>query len=195
MRHLIPAVELVVAAIDAANSADPNLLDGRPLAQVQGERATLWVDELEPAASAEVHVAARAHHLERWVLTRSSYPDGRAGYLRWRRDNKAHQAERAAQLVREHAPLIDAHRVSQLLLRQGLGTDTEVQLIEDVACLVFLETQFEPMIDRTEPDHLVGIVRKTLAKMSNAAVEASSLVALSPRAATIVAAASEDDAS
>ena len=34
-------------------------------------------------------LAARAHHLRRWELPRDSYPVGRAGYLRWRRDQKA----------------------------------------------------------------------------------------------------------
>ena len=48
-------------------------------ADVQAARANVW----------------RRYH-ERWRVPRSSYPDGRAGYLRWRSDLHRFHAERAA---------------------------------------------------------------------------------------------------
>ena len=76
-----------IAAIDTANRLDPNLYDGDPLAYVQGRAASRWLDELTDSPSDALLLAVRAHHLRRWELTRDSYPEGRAGYLKWRRDN------------------------------------------------------------------------------------------------------------
>ena len=45
----------------------------------------------DPAATEAQVLAARAHHLRRWVVPRTSYPEGRAGYLRWRTDQKRRQ--------------------------------------------------------------------------------------------------------
>src|SRR5947209_1491033 len=79
----------VIAAIDAANADDPDtiVVDGvtRPKEQAHAELMTAWVRRLAPDATEEQLLAARAHHLRRWTVPRSSYPDGRAGYLRWRR--------------------------------------------------------------------------------------------------------------
>ncbi len=90
-------VAAAYAAIDAANAEDPTrfVRDGveRPLAQLQGELATAWLERLDPDAGPALRIAARAHHLRRFALPRSSYPEGRSGYLVWRRDQKrAHAA-------------------------------------------------------------------------------------------------------
>ncbi len=184
MRDLTESLGDVFAAIDEANASDPNELTSGaqvsgPRAQIQGRLASEWLERLEPNASAELQVASRAHHLRRWELARTDYPEGRAGYLQWRRDNKAHQAESAASILTEadwSEESID--RVRQLLSRTRLRTDPETQLLEDVACLVFLETQFAPMVERTEHDHMVTIVAKTLRKMSAAGIEAAGTLSL-----------------
>src|SRR2546430_1910279 len=90
-----------IAAIDAANADDPNrlLVRGaeRPKALGEAELATDWVERLVTAPSDELRIAIRAHHLRRWNVPRSTYPDGRAGYLRWRRDlHEIHAADVAA---------------------------------------------------------------------------------------------------
>ncbi|NNE74875.1 MAG: DUF4202 family protein, partial [Acidimicrobiales bacterium] len=95
-------LDAVFSAIDAANAADPNQHEGQPLALLQGQLASAWLNRLTAAASAEVQVAVRAHHLERWKLARSDYPEGRGGYLRWRSANKAHQANAAAAILTDH---------------------------------------------------------------------------------------------
>ena len=85
-------IDQAAAAIDAANADDPHRHDEEPVALVQGRLAEDWVVRLDPDASAALRLAARAHHLRRWVVPRSSYPEGRAGYLRWRRDQKQRHA-------------------------------------------------------------------------------------------------------
>lgn len=44
-------------------------------------------------------LAARCQHLERFLTPRSSFPDGKAGYLKWRRQLYTTQADRAVQLL------------------------------------------------------------------------------------------------
>src|SRR5437868_2403332 len=82
--------ERAIAAIDAANADDPERLvvrgEERPKEQAHAELMTEWVTRLEPSPAEELLLAARGHHLRRWTVPRSSYPEGRAGYLRWRRD-------------------------------------------------------------------------------------------------------------
>ena len=43
--------------------------------------------------------AARAHHLRRWALPRGQFPDGRRGYLHWRREQAVRQADEVAELL------------------------------------------------------------------------------------------------
>lgn len=158
------------AAIDAANAEDPRSHEGAPLALAQGRRAEEWVERLDPVASDALRLAARAHHLRRWAVPRSDYPEGRAGYLRWRRA----QAERHA---RDLEAILDgagvdgsvSARAAEIVAKRGLGSDPEVQTFEDAVSLTFLETELRPLIARLDDDAKVAaIVAKTLAKMSAA---------------------------
>lgn len=165
-------VERALAAIDHANSADPNRVDGEPRARIEGRRASAWLDRLEAAPSDALAIAARAHHLRRWEVPRADYPSGRAGYLRWRRDNKAHQAASCTELlIGLDGDLALTDRVAELLLRGSLGSDHETQRLEDVACLAFLQTQLDAIAGRLDADHLAAIIAKTKKKMSAEAIE------------------------
>lgn len=175
-------VAAAYAAIDAANAEDPTgIVHGgveRPLAQLQGELATAWLDRLDADASAALRIAARAHHLRRFALARSAYPEGRAGYLRWRRDQKVAHAAALRELL---TPLgIDEatlERACVIVQKIGLGTDPEVQTFEDAVCLVFLQTQYDDLLARGGEELLVNALLKTMKKMSPAglalAVEAT----------------------
>jgi hypothetical protein len=61
-------------------------------------------------------------------------------------------------------------RVQALVRRDGLGSDAGAQVIEDAACLAFLETQLADVAARMERDHLASVLTKTAAKMSPAAL-------------------------
>ena len=169
------AITAAVAAIDAANAEDPNLIEVNgstwPRARYQGIRATHWVERLRPDAEVAVHLAARAHHLRRWEIARADYPEGRVGYHRWKRD--ARGAARTA-ISNVLGPVgvdhVTIERVGALVSRDDLGRDDGTQLVEDAACLVFLETQYDELIERLGDEKVADAVRKTLKKMSAEAI-------------------------
>lgn len=176
------------AAIDAANALDPSLIDGRPLALVQGERASAWLARRMPDASPALALAARAHHVRRWTIARTSYPEGRAGYLRWRRDLKAVHAAALGELLPPCGVAADVvARAQELVAKRAPLTDPEQQAFEDVVCLVFLETQYEALIDKLDDDKMVDVLRKTLPKMSEAGVALAGSAELHPRGAALLA--------
>ena len=92
--------EQAIAAIDAANADDPVTIEVRgsvrPKELAHAELMTEWLERLDPIADDAQRLAARAHHLRRWTLPRSSYPEGRAAYLRWRTALKQQHAEEVA---------------------------------------------------------------------------------------------------
>ena len=160
-----------IAAIDAANADDPERLvvDGvaRPKEQAHAEAMTAWVRRLDPDADDAQLVAARAHHLRRWVVPRRDYPEGRAGYLRWRADQKRRHAAEVGELLAEVGyPEAFAARVGAIIRKEGLGTDPAVQVHEDALCLVFLQTQAEAVADDLGVDRTVAVLAKTATKMS-----------------------------
>jgi hypothetical protein len=142
----------------------------RPWALGEGELATLWLDALAPGASDALRIAARGHHIRRWETPRASFPDGRAGYLKWRKHLYDVAFDHVAAVMRATG-YDDAHiaRAGDFMHKRALKSDAEAQTYEDVLCLVFLESQFNDFAARTDPVKLDGIVSKTLAKMSDAA--------------------------
>jgi len=182
-----PELTAAFAAIDAANAADPNIIEWRserwPRAQLQGVLATEWIETLDPRASDEALLAARAHHVHRWTIARTSYPDDRVGYLRWRRALKEVHAEVVGELLPPAGISVDAvARVQALVRKEGLGRDPETQLLEDAICLTFLETQFEDLAARLDHERLVSAVQKTVVKMSEQAVGLVAQTRISPAA-------------
>jgi hypothetical protein len=172
-----------ISAIDAANRDDPNeiVVDGRrrPKELTHAELMSEWVQRLDPAAGDEQLLAARAHHLRRWVVPRSSYPEGRAGYLRWRRDlRRRHADDVAGILTGAGYDESSVERVQAIIRKEGLGHDPAVQTHEDALCLVFLETQLAGTTDRLGDDKMVDIIRKTAAKMSEAGLAAVATLSL-----------------
>ena len=163
--------ERAIAAIDAANAEDPNTVvvrgQSKPKELAHAELMTEWVRTLDPDASEALLLAARAHHLRRWAVPRASYPEGRKGYLRWRKDLHQRHADDAAALLAD-AGYDEATqaRVGAIVAKRNLAGDPDVQTLEDALCLVFLETQFAELAARTESERMVEITRKTLAKMS-----------------------------
>lgn len=184
----VEAIDRARSAIDAANAADPNEHDGEPLALLQGRLAEGWVIRLDPDASEALRLAARAHHLRRWVVPRDSYPDGRAGYLRWRRDQKQRHAEELRELLEQVGldPVIVA-RSAAIVAKVGLGSDPEVQVFEDAVCLTFLETQLGETADRLDADRMTTVIAKTLTKMSEPGKAAALTIDLDERGRDLLA--------
>lgn len=187
---MVPVVDATlraIEAIDAANGEDPHRWSGEPLALAQGRLAHDWVIRLDPDASDALLIAARAHHLRRWVMPRDSYPDGRAGYLRWRRDQKARHARELGEIL-ERCDVLEptVSRSTTIVAKVGLGTDPEVQVFEDAVCLTFIETQLESTADRLDEDRMVAVIAKTLDKMSDRGRAAALTIELDDRGRRLV---------
>ena len=188
-----PDFDGAIAAIDAANAEDPTSLavrgsPPRPKELVHAELVTDWVRRLDPTASEEQLLAARAHHFRRWTLPRSGYPEGRTGYLQWRRDAARKQAAEVGELLRAHGYRDDAvvDRVGRIIRKESRATDAAVQTHEDALCLVFIETQLEDVAGRLGDDAALGVLSRTLAKMSPAGRRAARELELAEPAARLL---------
>ena len=160
-------LDRVLEAIDAANMADPDTGPEGPEAWLYGRRMSAELARLWPEASPLLQIAARGQHIERWKIPRKSYPEGRAGYLAWRRDLGRFHGERVAQIMRaEGYGEEDCARVAAMLRKEGIKRDPEVQALEDVACFVFLKHHFGSFAATQPPERLQRIVEKTARKMS-----------------------------
>ncbi len=181
-----------IRAIDAANAADPNVVvrDGRawPKELLHAQLMTEWLVGLDPDAGELAHLAARAHHFRRWTRPRTDYPDGRAGYLRWRAAAaRAHADEVGRLLVDEGYSAPEVQRVGAIVRKDGLTTDPVVQTHEDARCVVFLETQLVELADRLGEDQIVSILARTISKMSGAGLAAAGSLELDGRATAVLA--------
>lgn len=188
--------ERAVEALDAANRADPNRLPfeggDAPKEWVHAELATRWVRRLVDEPSEALLLAARGHHLRRWLLPRRSYPDGRSGYLAWRRELQERHARDTGEILKDAGYGDDAiGRVAALIRKRGLGRDPEVQALEDALCLVFVETQLADFAPRHDPDKVVSILAGSLRKMSRAGREAAAALELAPEARALLERAAE----
>ena len=165
--------EDAITAIDAANADDPNQIEvggeWKPKELAHAALMTEWVLRLDPGATEAQLLAARAHHLRRWSSPRSSYPAGRAGYLRWRTALRTQHAEEVAgMLTAAGYDDVTVARVQTIIRKEGLGSDPQVQVHEDALCLVFLATQLAGTTDDLGDEKMVEVIRKTAAKMSAA---------------------------
>ena len=178
-----------IAAIDAANADDPFTLtvDGEALPKelTHAEMMTRWVLELEPEASEELLLAARAHHIRRWMIPRSTFPAGRTAYLRWRRALHSVHAELTAAILEDCGyPRRTAERVAALVQKADLlqAGDSDAQTLEDALSLVFFDTQLEPLLDDLDDRQLRRALGRTWRKMSPNGQAAALRLTLSERA-------------
>lgn len=167
-----------LALIDQANAGDPHMIlhDGsaRPKEQVHAGMMSEWVRRLRPEASEELLLAVRAHHIRRWELPRAGYPDGRHGYLAWRTELRNRHARELRQILETcgyDEPFVA--RACAILSKQGIARDQEVRTFEDALCLVFLETQFSGMAARLDRAKMLGVLRKSISKMSAEGIAAA----------------------
>ncbi|MGP9640767.1 MULTISPECIES: DUF4202 domain-containing protein [unclassified Halomonas] len=171
------AFEQTLVAIDALHAEDPRattLTDGTSMPQelAYAQRMSGWLDCVHDAPDEVLRLAVRAQHLQRWLVPRAEYPEGRVGYLTWRRDQSIRAGDTTAQLMLEAGYSDkDANRAAKIIGKKGLGRDADVQALEDCACLVFLENYFADFSRKIEHDHMVRIVQMTWRKMSPRAHE------------------------
>lgn len=155
---------------DERRIADPETGNAGPQEIVYSRRMLHWLSVLAPNPSDELRIAVYAQHIGRFHKPRNTYPEGRTGYLQWKTALLQYHAELTSGILEKAGVPPDfIARVSKLLRKQGLGRDPQTQILEDCACLVFLElfySDFAPTQDRAK---MAGIVKKTLERMSDSA--------------------------
>ncbi len=184
-------LEAAMRLFDEANAEDPNreIVDGQeaPKELVYGRRMSARLNAFAPDAPESVQLAARAQHIRRWEVPRDSYPKGRGGYLKWRTDLYKRHGDIAGAIMEDVGYDAEAiERVKTLLRKRGLKTDPDVQLMEDIICLVFLEHYFHEFAKKHEDEKLVPIVRKTWNKMTDKAHEAALKLDFAPEDLAVI---------
>jgi hypothetical protein len=189
--HSMDAYTKARELIDAAHAADPkSTADGKPAELVYAERMEGWVIRVAPAATPLLKLAARCQHLERWSVPRATFPEGKVGYLNWRRSLYVKQAARARELMLQAGVTTsEADEAATWISKNGLKTNAGTQALEDAACLVFLENEIEDFAAQHAEypaEKFVDIINKTWRKMSPAAQQAALGLTLRPDIAGLV---------
>lgn len=76
--------------------------------------------------------------------------------------------------------------MAALIRKEDMKSNVESQILEDVACLVFLDDQFEKFEKEHDEDKIVNILKKTWAKMSEGGQKLALEMELSDRAKELV---------
>ena len=170
---MAPDFEKARRAIYEAHEEDPNQWkqgDGAriPYEVHYSQKMESFLQKRAPDASGVLKLAVCGQHFRRWEVPRDSYPMTRVGYHTWRTYLKKRQAQLVGPILDEcQFPLADTQRCMALIEKEGLKQgEEEVQILEDVACLVFLDDQFEAFKEKHDDEKIVTILKKTWAKMS-----------------------------
>ncbi len=156
-----------LGAIDDANARDLSREAGEPAELVYGRRMSEALAAYAPGASEALQIAVRGQHIERWLMPRRAYPDGKAGYIAWRNAAKRRHAERVAKIMAscgyDEGRIV---RVGALVRKEQLRSDAEAQTLEDIACLVFLRHYAARFAAKHPEAKVLDILVKTQRKMS-----------------------------
>jgi protein-tyrosine-phosphatase len=158
------------AALDAVHATEPAPPIGKPSELAYAGHVEQWITRLIEQPSLALRLAARAQHLERWAIPRSSFPMDKPGYLTWRKTVHQRQGERAKEiLTKAGMDAVTSERVGVLVAKAAPKGDAEAQALEDAACLTFLATELGDFASH-HPDYtrekFIDIIRKTWRKMS-----------------------------
>jgi len=185
--------ETALERIDAAHADDPRQTQTAtgpiPYELHYAQKMTTYLSTLQPNAPDLLRLAIRAQHLRRWEVPRDSYPATKIGYHSWRAGLQRRQAALVEEIcVQSGYSVEEAERVGALVrkadLKQG---DPDTQTLEDVACLVFLDDQFDKFeTELGDEGKMVDILRKTWGKMSERGREEALKIDLSEKAKRLV---------
>lgn len=182
MNKLEKAFEL----FDAYNKRDSHTIswkgDDYPVEYFYALQLYNWIKRLEPNAGEVLLLASRSQHIGRWKSPREDYPAGKAGYYKWRINLARFHAETAGALMLEAGyEDNDIKAVQSIIRKENLRTNSEVQVMEDALCLVFLEFQYEDFITKHEDEKVITILKRTWGKMSERGREAALTLSFNQR--------------
>lgn len=176
---------------DKSNEQDPNteVINGQsmPKEVVYAKRMTDCLNTVAPNASEALQLAARCQHIQRWVIPRKNYPMDIQGYNKWRNTLKKHHSQVAGEILQQvgyNSETIE--RVQFLVQKRQLKIDPEVQLLEDVICLVFIKYYFLDFARQHPEEKVIDIVQKTWRKITPAGQELALQLQLPEDALTII---------
>lgn len=170
-------VEATIAEIQAINGEDPNVESAAgeefPKELLYTNRMLEVLAQFAPHADDDLKVACAGQHIARWEYPRNTYPEGRVGYLQWRKELYGIHADLTAKAaLKAGASEEFATSVKEIMENKVSGNEGS-QTLEDVACLVFLQHHFSEFATKHDEEKLIKIVQKTWGKMSDAAHEAA----------------------
>ena len=155
-----------IKKFDDFNAADPNSKE-----LVYAQRMSERLDQFKPNSPEYLKLAVHCQHIGRWKIPRSTYPEGKKGYIAWRNKLKDFHADTAGNILKEvgyDQESID--KVKDLLEKKDLRSNPDTQLLEDVACMVFVEFYLDEFASRHDDAKVIDILVKTLKKMSPEAI-------------------------
>lgn len=162
-----------IALFDATNAQDPNQDEGKPKELLYARRMTDMLGRFAPDAGEVAQLAVRAQHIERWTVPRSHYPLDKPGYFAWRTGLYRFHAETAGELMRQAGyDELMIGQVKAAVGKEGIKTNPDTQMLEDVSSLVFIEHYLQAFAGQHaeySEEKLLGIIRKTWKKMSGKA--------------------------
>lgn len=166
-----PPFDRVLEAFSTIDAADPKRIETvegeAPFEAVYHRTLARWVERLAPDAGPALRIASRCQHLGRHRMPREDFPEGVAGYKRWRTLAALEQESTAKKLLRDagfEEEVVD--RVGDLLMKRGLKRDPEVGLFEDAICLTFLELELPAFAEKHPPEKVISVLQKTWGKMT-----------------------------
>jgi hypothetical protein len=180
---------------DAANAEDPNMeiADGKehPKELLYAQRMSEMLDRFMPDAPEAVKLAARCQHIRRWEIRRDAFPMDGIGYKQWRAKLRKLHSDYAAGILTEVGYDTETiQRVRDMLESKALKLNPEVQIIEDVVDLVFIEYYLDDFVKKYshyDEAKLIDIIQKTWKKMSDKGHEAAlKIIKIPPHLAPVI---------
>jgi hypothetical protein len=159
-------------AISEVHSTDINkeLHDGThyPSELLYSQRMYKTLIDYDPSANYAMQLAALCQHFERWEIQRDTFPMNKKGYYDWRKAVMTYQLKRTVEVLKASGlEDVDIEEVTDILLNRGKKDHDKGQVLEDVACIVFVEWYLEPFSEKHDLTKVIDIVTKTVKKISS----------------------------
>ena len=185
------ALQSTINAIDDVNQCDPNKSEfqGQLIANeiLYSQRMSSCLAKFWPNSNEYLTIAVHAQHIKRWHLKRNSYPEGKQGYLTWRKELGIMHAQLTKELMIDNGYNEEQANITACIIRkEKLKRNQDSQTLEDVACLVFLQYYFDEFAAKHEDEKVISILQKTWKKMSDRGHKIALSLTLPNHLATLV---------
>lgn len=164
-------IDKIINKIKEINSQDPNIEGNSTKELLYTERMIDTLADFLPDTDDDLKIACAGQHIKRWEYPRTDYPEGRVGYLTWRKELYSIHANLVGSILEDFDISNDfISSVKDIMVNKVTGK-SHSQSLEDVACLVFLQHYLSDFITKHEEEKLIKIIGSTWKKMSESAHE------------------------